>query len=374
MIDSGTVYCVQQIAEQRAADAEQQQQIDTAVQQNCLAAISEVETQIVRENPDMSQIIKSNPDLENDPQARRFLQFVSIATNFASMKFAERLRNIPELIASIKQLFIQMIKEIKDFADIAQELQDLIHCFIKIVVNTKRNMELVISPLQGSINHMEVIADALSPDSAKPLESRDEEDIEIALEGMSSGIEKLLTLAEKSKKESNDLDDKIAIMKGNIQQKRIVIQGRLELANCAPIIAAALIGGVVVGGIVLLVQKLWAKHNRKALSYLNEIFGLLVKLSDANLYFSSYMNKAEVGASKILNETHQIQQTIASGSERYRKINARICTETIQSTKAMITCIDEIVKVDMTQWVNSSAVLNYASSSNAPSTTKAIKN
>jgi hypothetical protein len=416
MIDPGTVYCVQQIAEQRAADAEKQQQIDTAVQQNCLDAISQVETQIVRGDLDMSQIIKSNPDLENDLQTRRFLQFVSIATNFASMKFADRLRNIPELIASIKELFIEMSKEIKDSADIDQELQDLIHCFIKLVGNTKRNMELVISPLQGSINHMEVIADVLSLDSAKPLESRDKEDIEIALKGMSSDIEKLLTLAEKSKKESNDLDDKIAIMKGNIQQKRIVIQGRLELSKCAPwlgaasggfggfvvaqgainttilggagaliiggmafppvyaIIAAALIGGVVVGGIVLLVQKLWAKQNRKALNYLNEIFGLLVKLSDANLYFSNYMNKAEVGASKILNETQQIQQSIASGSERYRKINVRICTETIQSTKAMITCIDEIVKVDMTQWVNSSAVLNYASSSNAPSTTKDIKN
>jgi hypothetical protein len=88
------------------------------------------------------------------------------------------------------------------------------------------------------------------------------------------------------------------------------------------------------------------------------------------------MNQAEIGASKILDGTNEIQRTITSGSERYREINVRICNETIQSTKAMIICIREISQVDMSQWVNSSAVLNYASSSssNMPSVTKAIKN
>ncbi len=81
-----------------------------------------MEYQIVRENADIFEIIKSHPELENDPQTRRFLHFVATATNFASMKFAKRLRNIPELISSIKQLFIEMIKEIEDFADTAHEL------------------------------------------------------------------------------------------------------------------------------------------------------------------------------------------------------------------------------------------------------------
>lgn len=200
MIGLRGIYHVECMAQLMVKEAEKQQKIDNTVQKNCLDAINQVETQIVREDPDISQIVKSNPDLEHDPQTRRFLKFVSIATNFASMRFAERLRNIPELIAAIKQFFIKMIKEIKDFAGMAQELQDLIHCFIKLVVNIKRNMELVISSLQGSITHMEVIADALSPDSSKPLESRDKQDIEIALKGMSSGIEKLLDLARTSKK------------------------------------------------------------------------------------------------------------------------------------------------------------------------------
>ncbi len=67
MVDSGAIYYVQALAKQRAKEAEKQQQIDEAVQQNCLDAINQVETQIVRENPDMSQIVRENPDLENDP-------------------------------------------------------------------------------------------------------------------------------------------------------------------------------------------------------------------------------------------------------------------------------------------------------------------
>jgi hypothetical protein len=215
MCDPGSVYYAQEIAKQKA---EEQRLIDEAVQKNCLAALDQVEHQIVREGPDISEIIKSNPDLANDPQTQRFVEFVATATNFASMKLFERVKNVPELITAIKNLLFEMIKEIKVFPDIARELQDLIHCFIKLVVNTKRNMELVIEPLQDSINHMEVVADALSLNSTKPLESREAKDIEIALQGMSCGIEKLLDLARTSRKESNDLDDKIAIMKRNIQQ------------------------------------------------------------------------------------------------------------------------------------------------------------
>ncbi len=77
------------------------------------------------------------------------------------------------------------------------------------------------APLKESINHLKVIADALSPDSDKPLENRDKQDIEIPLKRMSSGIEKLFQLARTSKKGSNNLDEKIAIMKDNIHQKKL---------------------------------------------------------------------------------------------------------------------------------------------------------
>lgn len=392
-------------AKQRAKEAEEQQRIDKDIQQRILSQITQVTDAVILEHSDISEIATAPADIQNDPQTRRFLEFVQLATNFASLKFVDRLRSIPELINSIKKLIIEMIKEIKEFADIANELQDLIQSFIKLVVNTKRNMQLTMSPLQRSIDHMEVIADALSSVSGESLEDRDTQDIQLALEGMSSGIKNLLKLVRSSKQESGDLDEKINTMKRNLQEKRIVIEGRLELAKLAPwagvgggvvtgvivagataaapvlggagaivignlvfppmaaIIAAALVGGVLFGSIVYLVKKLWARHNDNALKYLSKILNLLVKLSDANLNFSNYMAKAEVNSSRILDGVIEIQRTITSGSERYRKINARICKEAIQSTNEMITCINEIIKIDMSEWSNSSNILHFASSS-----------
>jgi len=52
------------MAKQKAEEAEkQQQQIDQAVQQNCLDAINKVEYQIIRQDPDSFEIIKSYPEL-----------------------------------------------------------------------------------------------------------------------------------------------------------------------------------------------------------------------------------------------------------------------------------------------------------------------
>lgn len=64
-----------------------------------------------------------------DEQTTRSRQFVSIATNFASSRLAAKLRRIPELVASLKELFENMMKGIKEYGDMANELRDLIHCF-----------------------------------------------------------------------------------------------------------------------------------------------------------------------------------------------------------------------------------------------------
>jgi hypothetical protein len=65
-----------------------------------------------------------------------------------------------------------------------------------------------------------VLVDALSTDANNPLENRDKEDIQIALKGMSFGIEKLLELARTARRESDNLGEKIATMKSNIHGKK----------------------------------------------------------------------------------------------------------------------------------------------------------
>lgn len=98
---------------------------------------------------------------------------------------------------------IEMIKEVKEFSNIVHEVPDLVHYFIRLVVDTKHNMEVI------------------APSSDKPLETRDKEDIEIALKGMSLGISRLLKLARTSRKES-------------ILKRKIVVEGRLKILECAP--------------------------------------------------------------------------------------------------------------------------------------------
>ncbi len=71
-----------------------------------------------------------------------------------------------------------------------------------------------------------------------------------------------------------------------------LIIGGTVFPHMFAVIAAALIGGVLVGGIVCLVQKLWSRHNIKALKYLDEIFHLDILLilfeAQSLLYVCNY--------------------------------------------------------------------------------------
>ncbi|CAF3879086.1 unnamed protein product [Adineta steineri] len=49
-----------------------------------------------------------------DAQTHRFRQFLSIATNFASLPYAQKLCKIPELVESIQQLLEDMMREVRE--------------------------------------------------------------------------------------------------------------------------------------------------------------------------------------------------------------------------------------------------------------------
>ncbi|CAF1391296.1 unnamed protein product [Didymodactylos carnosus] len=179
-------------------------------------------------------------DLENDSQTRRFCEFISIAANFASLKFAERLPNIPELIDSIKELIIEMVKEVKDFADTAAEFENIIQCYIRLVLSTKHNMKMMVPHLDEAKTHMKVTVDTLAPESSEPSVQRDKDDIQIALRGMSSSVRKLLELAQSSKEKSDKLDERIAAMKRNVQNKKLIMEGRIDFSESSPMLGLGL--------------------------------------------------------------------------------------------------------------------------------------
>ncbi|CAF4737789.1 unnamed protein product [Rotaria sp. Silwood2] len=79
-----------------------------------------------------------------DEQTHRFQQFLSIATNFSSLSFAQKLHKIPELVESINQLLENMMKEVQEYSDMASELHDLIQCFVRMVMQAKHNVNMML--------------------------------------------------------------------------------------------------------------------------------------------------------------------------------------------------------------------------------------
>lgn len=126
-------------------------------------------------------------NLGEDDQTRSFVQFISLGTNFASLDFTQRLLLIPEMVASLKELLSQMEREIKEFAEIASYFTNLIQAFYKLVINTKHNMKMTLPHLEASCLHMQVIAQALMPESTADLDTSDRADIEMGLTHMSTG-------------------------------------------------------------------------------------------------------------------------------------------------------------------------------------------
>ena len=148
---------------------------------------------------------------DGDHQTYRFQQFLAIATNLSSLPFAEKLHKIPELVGSIKRLLEDMMKELKEYSHVANELRDVIQCFVRMVAQAKHNVNMMLPLLTAATAQMTVVQDVMTTDPIQKLNDVDKHDIELALERMSSGIQNLLSLAKASTAESQKLDDRIII-------------------------------------------------------------------------------------------------------------------------------------------------------------------
>lgn len=125
--------------------------------------------------------------LQEDDQTRSFCKFISLGTNFASMNFVSRFQALPDLVYSICELIEKMENEIKEFAEIANYFSNLIKSFVKLVMNTKHNMNMVLPNLEESVMHLSIMSEALMPDSENDLKEQDINDINTALSSMSTG-------------------------------------------------------------------------------------------------------------------------------------------------------------------------------------------
>ncbi|CAF1260213.1 unnamed protein product [Adineta steineri] len=336
----------------------------------------------------------------HDEETQRFRTFLSIATNFSSLPLAAKLNKVPELVESIKKLLESMIKEVKQYSDIANELRDLIHCFIQLVMQVKHNVNMMLPLLSAAGSQLSVVEDVMNTDPSQKLNETDKNDITLALDRMSDGIEKLLQLAKSSKADSQKLDERIHTMTNSVQSKKFVVQGRLDVAEfcfnnakpagavsgalaaggllvseamggfgalivagtafppVAAIISASLLGGIGAITVVTLVKTFWARHQHNALMYLGKIFESLVRLNAANMYFIGYMTDAEEKAVAVSQHLKNIQGCLES--ERQRRVNRDACTRTIESTTAMINSLKEISSIDISEWTGTTNIMNLA--------------
>lgn len=188
-----------------------------------------------------------------DEQTHRFRQFISIATNFSSLPFAEKLHKIPELVESIKQLLENMMKEVQEYSDMANELRDLIHCFVRMVMQTKHNVNMMLPLLTAAKSQISIVQDVMSTGPSQALNQIDQKDIQLALNRMSSGIQNLLALAKSSRAESQKLDERIHNMTNSVQSKKVIVVERLEVTSFCfkyGMPAGAITSGAAVGGCV----------------------------------------------------------------------------------------------------------------------------
>jgi hypothetical protein len=335
--------------------------------------------------------------LENDLQTARFCKFVSLATNFASLRFVERIQRLPELIDSIKQLLAEIEREIHEMADMGNFFEELVYCFTSLVLTTQHNMKMMLPDLNNARDYMNITVDALKSDTDQPLSNEDRTDIETALQGMCSGIENLLQLSRSSRERSEKIDQEIEILKQTVQNKRIVVEGRIDFGEHFKIISQAIsafgvyrasnaltlnsvpyldripgliqvgsriypplrpvlisiaIGGITLATISMLVKRFWLKRNYRALEILESLLDHLMRLNQANNHFTMYMRNSEANANDVLVNIRTLQQQITSSSPRIRKMNQNVCERASKATSEMIDSIEKVLTIDLNPWTS----------------------
>ncbi len=146
-------------------------------------------------------------DLDQDEQTRLFCKLISLSTNFSSLDFVTRVKKVPEMVKNIMELINKVKEEIKEYAEMANCFEDIVQCFIKLVIDTKHNMNMTVPYLKSITLHLGVLSDSLNGDKLK---GEDLKDIDIALNKMSDGIilsfefcnNKTLAIIKESKKVS----------------------------------------------------------------------------------------------------------------------------------------------------------------------------
>ncbi|CAF2569514.1 unnamed protein product [Rotaria sp. Silwood2] len=329
--------------------------------------------------------------LENDEHTRLFTKFLTLATNFSSANFTNRLSSVPKVVQSITDLLDAMRREVEEYADIANQFEELFYIFGKLVIETQHKMGLILPHMFEAKDHLSVLADVFDSNGTTSLTTVDQNDIKIAMNGLLKGMKQMIDLSHSSGQESRQLTERITKLKTNVQKQRVTVHGRIHLskalsclgplagagivartvgvlvaikelggpgmliiagASLNPIVAiicGALLGGTLIVTIAGLVYRFWTRHQYKALAFLEKICVGLMELANTNMFLLDYLNKSEEAANTISTQIEQLQCSLTS--ERYRKHNGKICKKAFETVEQAVQVIENIRNIDISQWL-----------------------
>ena len=332
--------------------------------------------------------------LKDDQQTKSFCEFIAAASIFSSADFKDKVSTVPELVNITKELIDAVLKEVKEFSDIALDFREIINCFIRLVMETQKNLSKLLPYLENSATFLEMYIDAQKPGINGTLTDIDRKDVNIALENLIDGVNGVKTFANLFECESNIVDSRIKTLKDTVIGKihivnnRITFQQLLSPAGAVlggtlgvsatqvaiqssvmggigalvvggvtfppmgAILLGALIGSLGMGTIFYMVKRLWENHQYKALGFLKEILKKLDELNVANTEFVKLMNKSSVHATRLQINIEQLKKLSLDESIRTKKANIAICERALESSRLIIKTMDVVNQFDLSSWVN----------------------
>ncbi|CAF1211229.1 unnamed protein product [Adineta steineri] len=224
------------------------QTVDKAIARNGWAELQASELS----EAELEQACQMN-GLEHDTQTRLFTRFLAMATNFSSANFTERLRKVPNLVKSITDLLEEMRREVAQFADVANEFEELVQVFGNLALDTQHKMGMVLPHMCEASDHIGVLADVFKPNGNTLFTATDQDDVKTAMGGLANGVKQMIELSRASSQECSQLGERINKMKVEVQMKRATVQGRISLANTLSCLGPIAVAGTVARAIITMI-------------------------------------------------------------------------------------------------------------------------
>jgi len=121
--------------------------------------------------------------------------------------------------------------EVKEYAEIANEFEALVHFFCNLVSDTRHNIGLVLPHMNATMRYINVIADALEPRDNKPLSDIDRNDVKSSVHGLANRMQKMLELSCENSLQSKKLKERIFTLKKDLVVKGEIAKSRISIAN-----------------------------------------------------------------------------------------------------------------------------------------------